>query len=104
MHHITEVDQWHFEVVCVKARRAKAGDPYSARVDITIVDGECHIEGAISKTPITLSDRKEIERFIKQLGFTEYFSSAIDNGVRTIKRTSIKHTDNKNKNSTQQTH
>lgn len=89
MNHITEDDKWHFEVTQVKARRAKIGAPYTARIDLNIVDGQCHLEGAISTTPIARCDKKEIESFIKSLGFTEYLSSSIDNGKRTMKTTKI---------------
>ena len=69
MNHITEVDQWHFEIAIVKGRRSKVGRPYTARVDLSIVDGQCHLEGVISKTPVTTRDKKAIESFIKSLGW-----------------------------------
>ena len=81
----TQLNGWCFEITSVKAKRCKMGEPYTARIDLNIVDGELHLEGAISTTKITHSDKKEIEAFIKSLGFTEYHSSEFINDERVHK-------------------
>lgn len=60
------------------------GNPYTASVRITIVNGEAHIEDLIAKTKFSKEDVIEIEEEIMRLGHKYYISSSFD--VKTNKR------------------
>ena len=80
------IDNWHFEVIAVRCRKVdKYGDPYSAIVNITVVDGEPHVEGALSITQATKKDKLTLIKYIKLLGYDSFTSSTFKSGKRIIK-------------------
>lgn len=75
--------EWHFEVVQIRCRRViKYGDPYNSVANITITDGEPHVEGFLSAVDIKRKDITEITDYIKSLGYKSYTSSYFKNGKR----------------------
>ncbi len=88
MSHITASENWLFEIKEVRAIKTDAyGKPYSAIADITIVDGDVHVEGLLSKHKNGgRRDLKEIENYIKKLGFKEYFYTRYKNGLKIKKK------------------
>ena len=85
MKHITASENWLFEIKAVRAIKAKKyGDAYSAIANISIVDGEVHIEGLLSRDKFTREDIEEIRAFIKSLGFDECVCSHYVDGERII--------------------
>lgn len=73
----------------LKGRRAKKyGEPYDAIVTIKIVNGICNAEEMISKNDdIKISDIREIDAKVKELGFNSYVYMRNMNGkmVRTVR-------------------
>lgn len=77
------IGEWHFEVVQVRCRRvAKYGDPYTGVTNITIADGEPHVEGALSSVKVKRKDKVALAEYIKELGYNSYTSSYFQNGKR----------------------
>lgn len=83
--------EWNFEITQVRGRRVRNyGDPYTATLTITIVDGEVHVEGFLSLTSVSLSDSREVEKYISSLGYSQYTTSHYVNGVRHLKTHKIR--------------
>tara|TARA_R110000772_G_scaffold42835_1_gene99140 strand:+ start:360 stop:620 length:261 start_codon:yes stop_codon:yes gene_type:complete len=79
------IGEWHFEVIQVRCRRVtKYGDPYTAITNITITDGEPHVEGALSSIKAKRKDKIALTNYIKHLGYDSYTSSYFQNGKRVI--------------------
>lgn len=77
------ISEWHFEVVQIRCRRViDYGDPYTSIANITITDGEPHVEGFLSSIDMKSKDIAEITDYIKGLGYTRYTSSYFKNGKR----------------------
>lgn len=92
MSHITASENWLFEVKEVRAIKAKSyGERYTANVRLVIVNGELSIEGMLVKegVKLKLSDIKEIEHQIKEIGFNEYFYIRYKNGEKIKVKKSI---------------
>lgn len=90
MNHVTTGGNWLFEIKVVRAIKCnKYGDAYSAAATINIVDGEAHVEGLISKDELSAIDNIELERYIKELGFSYYVYSRYKNGKKRIIRKAI---------------
>jgi hypothetical protein len=69
MKHISVSKNWLFEIKAVRAIKTKKfGDAYSAIANISIVDGEVHVEGLLSRDKFTREDIEEIRAFVKSLG------------------------------------
>jgi|TARA_R110000851_G_scaffold171099_1_gene317420 hypothetical protein len=68
-----EHKDWSFEVVMIRGRKSKIGEPYSALCNITIVNGEPSVEGLLSTEEggITIRDIKTIKEFIGNMGFSK---------------------------------
>lgn len=70
MQRFFEAHGWIFEVKQIIARRTECyGAEYDAQAILTIVDGELHIEGLLSKTGVGLTDHKALNVLSKELGF-----------------------------------
>ena len=84
------IDDWHFEVIAVRCRKvSEYGDPYSAIFNITVTDGEPHIEGALSITQATKKDKLTMIKYIKSLGYDSYTSSTFKNGKRIVTKNNL---------------
>jgi hypothetical protein len=84
------IDNWHFEVIAVRCRKVdKYGDPYSAIVNLTVTDGELHIEGALSTVKSTKKDKLAMVKYIKSLGYDSFISSTFKDGKRIITRNNL---------------
>ena len=79
------IDGWHFEVIAVRCRKvSEYGDTYSAIANITVADGEPHVEGLLSTIAFSRKDRAAITKYIKSMGYDNYYSSNFKNGKRVI--------------------
>ena len=65
------------------------GKPYTATATLTVTDGEMHVEGLISINDFESKDKRNIERFIRRMGFKYYISSYYKNDVRIIEKNSL---------------
>ena len=84
------IDDWHFEVVAVRCRKVERfGEPYSSIVNITITDGEPHIEGGLSTVKVTKKDNLTMAKYIKSLGYSSYTCSTFKDGKRVLKTKSL---------------
>ena len=84
------IGEWHFEVIMIRCRKvAKYGDPYTAITNITITDGEPHIEGALSSAKSSRKDELALSEYIRHLGYNSYTSSRFKNGKRVITTRSL---------------
>jgi hypothetical protein len=82
-----QLDDWNFEVVCVRARKVKRyGMPYKSVLTITIVDGQPHVEGLIAKDRFNKKDKNTIETYIGSLGYKYYMTSHYKDGKRIINK------------------
>ena len=67
-----QVGDWSFEIVQIRARKTpKYGNPYTGICNITIVNGEPHIEGLLTTEPLTFNDVRSIHflSYIRYLYF-----------------------------------
>lgn len=70
-----QVGDWSFEIVQIRARKTpKYGNPYTGICNITIVNGEPHIEGLLTTEPLTFNDVRSIKKTLLDMGFTGYKS------------------------------
>lgn len=84
------IGDWIFEVTSLKGRKSKEFyAPFTAVTDITIADGELHIEGLLSLEKPTKKDFKTINELVKLLGYDYYVKSSIVNGERVIKKVPV---------------
>ena len=83
--HINSRNNWTFETVQIRARKNSGthGEPYTAIANITIVNGEPHIEGFLSTSKISREDINEITSYISSLGFTHYYIKR-DNNIQKV--------------------
>lgn len=76
--------RFYCEIISARLRCVDVyGMPYSAIASATIVNGVLHIEGFISKEPITKEDIADMNDICMELGFTYYIKSYFpidDNG------------------------
>lgn len=85
MSHITASDNWLFEIKAVRAIKCQQyGNSYSAIATISIVDGEAHVEGLLSKEGLNAKDSAEIETYLMSIGFKSYQYSRYKNGEKTM--------------------
>ena len=79
MLYIITVGDWTFEVKAVLGRKTKNhGDKYSGVVNITMVNGEIHLEG-LHVDDFTVADGLAIRRFLKKMfGKGVYISKSGD--------------------------
>lgn len=69
----TQVGDWSFEIVQIRARKTpKYGEPYTAIANVTIVNGVAHIEGLLSVDGVSIKDVRSIKKYLKDLGFDKY--------------------------------
>ena len=83
--------KWKFEVVQIRARKVDTfGDPYDAVATITIVDGQPHVEGLLSKDgSFNREDYIELQAYLKSIGYNTYTTSMFVGGKRIITVTRI---------------
>jgi len=87
----TSKKRWLFEVKVVRAIRAvKFGDPFDAEVFLTVVNGQLHIEGLLSKDELTHIDLIDVEKQIKAMGFDHYHYSRFKHKQRVLMKKRIK--------------
>ena len=83
---LTTNDNWLFEVKVVRAIKTNEyGKPYSAIATITLVNGEAHVEGLLSKEHWGKADSLAIENYLKANGYQHYYFVRYKSGVA-IKR------------------
>ena len=73
----TTIGDWIFTTTQVKARKTLGvEDPttYTAMADIPIVNGQAHVEGLLSKHPLSSKDYEAITSYLSSLGFTHYYT------------------------------
>lgn len=91
-------NEWNFEITQVRGRRVKKyGEPYTAILTMTVVNGDLHVEGLLSSTSVTLDDIREVERYISSLGYSKYTTSHYVDGVRHLRIHRIRGGNNDNK-------
>ena len=91
MERVKTIGQWMFEIKQIRAiKTPEYGQPFTANALITIVDGEVHIEGLLSKDDCSLIDLTEIEQELLKMGFKHYRYSRFKNGKRRLVKKRIK--------------
>lgn len=89
---VVQVGDWHFEVKLIRGIKTPAyGQPYSATLMITVVNGVAYIENFIAREShkITKADLKDITTFVKALGFKSAVFDRYKDGIKTSKIKSI---------------
>lgn len=77
------IDDWIHEVTSLKGRRTKKfGAPFDAVKDVSIVNGEVHVEGLLAIGNPSRSDFSTIKKLVKRLGYSYYIKSHLEDGQR----------------------
>lgn len=89
---IVQVGEWQFETKQIRGIRTSAyGQPYSATVMITVVNGVAYVEGLLAREDqgITKQDVKDITAFLGAIGFKSYVFDRYKDGKKSSKIKSI---------------
>lgn len=74
MKRVIAIGDWLFEIKSIRAIRVeKYGKPYNGIASIEFIDGEAHVEGALSKAGWERSDTQAFEEFINSFQEFDFY-------------------------------